>query len=165
MTRCGWLLGFVLLGSATDARSQGVECGPDDPAVRDVRAVAAGIVAADNRRDIERVVAYYSVDAVLMPPGEAPVVGRDRIRPRYEALFASSTPAIELRIEEACAGTGLGFVRGRNGGRLIPRASGEIRTLDDAFIMLLRLEPDGGWRISHLIWHRQSDPAPTRPKQ
>ncbi len=122
--------------------------------------MATGIVDADNRRDIERVVAYYAADALLMPPGEAPVAGRDRIRPRYEALFASFTPAIELRIEEACVGAGLGFVRGRNGGRLLPRASGEIRMLDDGFVMLLRLEADGVWRISHLIWQRLSEPSP-----
>jgi ketosteroid isomerase-like protein len=161
MTRSGWLLSVLLVGAATEAASLSLECRPDAPAVRGIRAVATGIVAADNRRDVERVVAYYSVDAVLMPPGEAPVVGRDRIRPRYEALFASFTPAIELQVEEACVGAGLGFVRGRNGGRLLPRASGEIRVLDDAFIMLLRPEPGGVWRISHLIWHRQSDPAST----
>jgi uncharacterized protein (TIGR02246 family) len=162
MTRSGWLFIIILLGTASAAASAGVECRPDASAVREIRAVAAGIVAADNRSDIERVVTYYSADAVLMPPGEAPVVGRDSIRPRYETLFAGFTPAIELRVEEACVGDGLGFVRGRNGGRLIPRASGESRVLDDAFLMLLRLEPEGVWRISHLIWHRQSDPAPTR---
>jgi ketosteroid isomerase-like protein len=158
-----WLLGIVLLASATDVGSAGVDCLPDAAAVREVRAVATGIVAADNQRDIERVVAYYSADAVLMPPGEAPVVGRDSIRPRYEALFAAFTPEIELRVEEACAGAGLAFVRGHNGGRLIPRASGEVRVLDDAFVMLLRLEPGGVWRISHLIWHRQSGPASAPP--
>jgi uncharacterized protein (TIGR02246 family) len=162
MTRHCWLLSIILVGFATEAQSQGVECRPDASAVRDIRAVATGIVAADNRRDIERVVANYSVDAVLMPPGEGPVVGRNRIRPRYEALFARFTPAIELQVEEACVGTGLGVVRGRNGGRLIPRASGEARVVDDAFIMLLRTESDGVWRISRLIWHRQSEPAPNR---
>ncbi len=151
----------MVLASATEAASAGLECRPDASGVHKILAVATGIVAADNRRDIERVVAYYAADAVLMPPGEDPVVGRDRIRPRYVALFASFTPAIELRVEEACVGAGLGFVRGRNGGRLIPRAAGEIRGLDDVFVMMLRLEPEGVWRISHLIWHRRSDPAPT----
>jgi uncharacterized protein (TIGR02246 family) len=134
-------------------------CQPDTPAVRDLRAVATGIVAADNRRDIERVLDYYTADAVLMPPGEAPVRGRDNIRPRYEALFASFAPEIEAQIDEACAGDGMGFVRGRNGGRLVPRGSGDPRMLDDAYLMLLRLEPGGLWKISHLIWHRQSEPA------
>jgi len=134
-------------------------CRPDAPGVREIRAVASGIVAADNRRDLQQVIDYYASDAVLLPPGEAPVAGRDKIRPRYEALFAAFTPAIELQIHEACAGADLGFVRGHNGGRLVSRASGESRSLDDAFIMMLRLD-GGSWRISHLIWHRQSQAAP-----
>lgn len=165
MTRLDWLVGLVLLAPAAERASPAVECRPDAAGVREIRAVATGIIAADNRRDIERVVAYYSADAVLMPPGEVPVVGRDKVRARYEALFAGFAPAIEPHIEDACVGAGLGFVRGRNGGRLVPRAAGEIRVLDDAFVMLLRLERDGVWRISHLIWHRQSEPAPPPLKE
>jgi ketosteroid isomerase-like protein len=101
----------------------------------------------------------FAADAILLPPGEAPVAGRDKIRPRYEALFAGFSPEIEPRIDEACVAQSFGFVRGRNGGRLVPRSAGEPRALDDTFVMLLRLEPDGAWRISHLIWHRQSAPA------
>jgi uncharacterized protein (TIGR02246 family) len=137
------------------------ECRLDAPGAREVRAVASGIVAADNRSDILQVMTLYVADAVLMPLGEAPVVGRDEIRPRYETLFASFTPEIELQIEEACVSGSLGFVRGHNGGRLISRASGEARLLDDVFVMLLRRESDGVWRISHLIWHRQSAAAPS----
>jgi len=161
MTRCGWLLMVALLLQDVVAAAPAQECRPDAVDVREIRAVAIGIVAADKQRDIERVLAFYTADAVLMPPGEAPVVGRDRIRPRYEALFATFTPEILGQIEESCVGSGVGFVRGRNGGRLIPRAPGDARVLDDAYLMLLRLEAEGVWRISHLMWHRQSEPAPT----
>jgi ketosteroid isomerase-like protein len=136
-----------------------VQCSADVPAVQAIRSVATGIVAADNRRDIESVMAYYAGDAVLMPPNEAPVAGRDLIRPRYEALFAAFTPEIVPRVDEACVEGRVGFVRGHNGGRLIPRTSGETRVLDDGFLMLLRLEPGGLWKISHLIWHRQGQPG------
>lgn len=141
--------------AAAGAQAAAPQCAADAAEVRAIRAVAEGIVAADNRRDIERVLAAYTADAVLMPPGEAPVSGRDRIRPRYEALFAAFSPEIELRIDEACAEAGLGFVRGVNRGRLVPRGPGDARALDDAFVMLLRLDADRVWRISHLIWHRQ----------
>ena len=160
MTRTAWLLIGAALAPAAAADPTSLQCGADVSGVREIRGVASGIVAADNRRDLEKVLAYYAADAVLMPPGEAPVVGRDRIRPRYEALFAGFTPEIALQVEEACVGAGLGFVRGRNGGRLTPRTAGEVRALDDVFVMLLRLEPEGVWRISHLIWHRQSGPVP-----
>jgi uncharacterized protein (TIGR02246 family) len=150
----------LLLGaSAVHAAPAPLRCRADAPGVRQVRAIATGIVAADNRRDLEQVLSYYAGDAILLPPGEAPVAGRDKIRPRYEALFAGFSPEIEPRIDEACVAESFGFVRGRNGGRLVPRSAGEPRALDDTFVMLLRLEPDGAWRISHLIWHRQSAPA------
>src|SRR5262245_22388577 len=81
------------------------------------------------------------------------------------ALFAGFTPEIELRIDEACVGAALGFVRRHNAGRLVSRASGETRCLDDAFVIVLRLESAGMWRISHLIWHRQSQAAPRPPEE
>jgi uncharacterized protein (TIGR02246 family) len=157
MTGVAGLFVGALLASSTH-----LECRADVTGVREIRAVASGIVAADNRRDLQRVLAYYAADAVLLPPGEAPVVGRDEIRPRYEALFASFTPEIEVRIDEACVGAALGFVRGHNGGRLVSRAAGETRLLDDVFLMVLRLESAGEWRISHLIWHRQGQAEPRR---
>lgn len=126
-----------------------------------VRRVAEGIIAADNARDIERVLSLYAPDAVLMPPGEAPVQGRAAIRPRYEGLFAAYTPAIEGRIDELAVDGTTAFVRGHNGGRLVPLGDALPRELDDVYLMLLRREKDGAWRISHLIWHRAS-PAPSR---
>ena len=153
---------LVAFAAATAARPA-EPCRPDSSAVREVRAVATGIVAADNARDLERVLGYYAADAVLMPPNGAVVLGRDAIRPRYEALFADYVPEIFVRIDEACVGDGLAFVRGHNGGRLLDPAAKGSRELDDDFLMLLRLDPAGAWRISHLIWHRASAP-PAEPR-
>lgn len=158
------ILGWLALAASPAWTAQARECRPETPQVGEALAVADGIVAADNRGDIEAVLEYYSADAVLMPPGEAPVVGRGSIRPRYEALFADFAPAIEPVVEEVCAEGNLAFVRGRNTGRLVSRTSGSARTLDDVYLMLLRREADGKWRISHLIWHRQS-PADTAPNR
>lgn len=140
-------------------------CDAELEAVRDARVVATGIIAADNARDIERVLRYYAADAILLPPGEKPVVGREAIRPRYEELFSRFDPQIDPRVDESCTTCGLAFVRGHNGGRLVSRQSGEARELDDAYLMVLRREAGGEWRISHLMWHRSSAPAPERPER
>jgi len=132
----------------------GPGCLPDSAGAAEARAVAAGIIAADNDRDMPRVLSYYAGDAALMPPGEDTVVGRDAIGPRYQRLFADFSPRIEGRVDEACVNGDRAFVRGHNGGRLVPRGEGTPRDLDDDYLMLLRREPDGVWRISHLIWHR-----------
>jgi uncharacterized protein (TIGR02246 family) len=139
----------------------GPACGPDEEAVRAVCAVATDIIAADNARDIERVLGYYTADANLMPPGEEAVSGIEAIRPRYERLFSKFNPRIEARVDGACVSTDLAFVRGHNGGRLVPLDGSEALELDDVYLMVLRREEDGGWRISHLMWHPANAGSPT----
>jgi len=155
---------FLALTAAefTPAGAEPQDCRPEAAGVREVRAVALGIIAADNARDIERVLRYYAADAILMPPNESIVVGREAIRPRYEGLFSAFSPEIVARVDEVCAAEGLAFVRGYNSGRLVARGAGGDRDLDDAYLMLLRREADGAWRISHLIWHRASPARSTR---
>lgn len=131
------------------------DCRADSPAVTAVRAVADGIIAADNARDLARVMDSYAADAWLLPPNDVPVRGHAAIRPRYETLFSGFIPAIEGRIDEVCVSGSIALVRGHNGGRMISRSGAPPRLLDDAYLMTLRFEPDLRWRISHLMWHPQ----------
>jgi ketosteroid isomerase-like protein len=98
------------------------DCRADSTAVKAVRAVADGIIAADNARDLTRVMDSYASDAWLLPPNEAPARGHAAIRPRYESLFSGFDPALEGRIDEACVSGSIALVRGHNGGRMISRA-------------------------------------------
>jgi ketosteroid isomerase-like protein len=152
--------GLLLLAGLASANEPAGSCDPDAEAAREVRAIAEGIVAADNARDIGRVLAYYAADAVLMPPGEPPVTDAAEIRRRYEGLFERFDPAIEARIEEICIDGALAVVRGHNGGRLASRQGGDARLLDDVYLMVLRPDGEDGWRISRLMWHRASAAAP-----
>jgi uncharacterized protein (TIGR02246 family) len=142
------LLSIALLQPPADCRA-------DSPAVTAVRAVADGIIAADNARDLTRVIDSYAADAWLLPPNDVPVRGHAAIRPRYETLFGGFTPAIEGRIDEVCVSGSIALVRAHNGGRMISRSGAPPRLLDDVYLMTLRLEADGRWRISHLMWHPQ----------
>jgi len=76
------IVASLLVTAPPGASAAGVTCAMDAPEVREIRAIAEGIVAADNRSDIDAVLAYYAPDVVLMPPSEPPVVGRSPIRPR-----------------------------------------------------------------------------------
>jgi uncharacterized protein (TIGR02246 family) len=151
---------FVLLLIGQAAVSKPAGCQSEGPAVRAVRTVAEGIVAADNARDLNRVQASYTPDAVLIPPNESPVRGWDSIRPRYEALFAGFSPAIEGHLDEVCVSGQVAFVRGRNLGSFVSRGPQPSRTLNDVYLMLLRFDERGAWRISHLMWHPAAPPAP-----
>jgi uncharacterized protein (TIGR02246 family) len=143
---------LAVLGATQPSGAQAA-CQPDAAPIQAVRAVAEGIVDADNARDLDRVRSSYAPDALLLPPNEAPVRGWDAIRPRYEALFSAFTPAIEGHIDDVCVSGALAYVRGRNGGRFVPRDQGTARTLNDTYLMLLHRDARGRWQISHLMWH------------
>jgi ketosteroid isomerase-like protein len=142
-----------LLATATPA----LACDGDTAGVR---AVAEGIVAADNARDIGRVLAYYADDAVLLPPGELPLSDHGEIRRRYDGLFQDFDPDIEARIDEICADGNIAFVRGHNGGWLVSRVGGRSRELDDVYLMVLRRDAGGDWKIARLMWHPAHAPSP-----
>jgi uncharacterized protein (TIGR02246 family) len=131
-----------------------MSCAPDARGAAAVRQVATGIIDADNRRDLERVMAFYAPDAVLLPPNSEPVIGAAAIRPRYAQLFEDLQPRIESRIDEVCVGTSIAFVRGVNHGRMEPRTGAAPgRELSDAYLMVLTRGAGGAWRISRLMWH------------
>ena len=148
------LPGVILLTFLSFAGAAAQECSTNNTLVNAVRHVAVGIIAADNNRDLSKVMSFYADDAVLMPPNEQPVKGVTAIRGRYESLFAAYNPKIEGRIDEVCIADQLGFVRGHNGGQLVPLKGEEPRQLDDTYLMLLKRTRGGVWKITHLIWHR-----------
>lgn len=142
----------ILILSADPSLAQ--NCNPNKPSAKRVKEVAEGIIAADNARDIKRVMSFYETDALLLPPNESPVAGHGAIRPRYELLFSTFQPQIQARVDQVCVERKTAFVRGHNGGQLVPANAGDVRQLDDTYLMLLRRGTDGIWRITHLMWHR-----------
>lgn len=124
-----------------------------------VLGVVAGIVAADNARDLPAVLAFYSDSALLLPPHEPPVRGHAAIQPRYERLFTEFDPAIEGHADRIILSEAWAYVRGRNLGRLRARRAGSAdRRLNDSYTMLLHEERAGEWRIAELSWHAMTAP-------
>lgn len=160
MTTAAMVVALVSLTQGGGPAVSGRQCTADAPDVVAARRVVADLIAADNQRALERVVAFYARDAIWLPPEQPPVVGIDGIRARYESLFSAITPEIVAAVDETCVAGDLAFIRGHNGGRAVFRDSNEVRIIDDAYVMLLRREGDGAWRITHLIWHRQSPLKP-----
>ena len=152
---------FILALTLASPNAPAPVCSADSPSIARVRAAAERIIAADNARDLAGVKSVYAPDAILMPPNEPPVQGWPAIQPRYEALFSGFDPAIVGRIDDVCVSGSIAFVRGKNTGEMKGRGRNTSRTLNDTYLMLLQLEPDAAWRISHLMWHGAA-PAPRR---
>jgi uncharacterized protein (TIGR02246 family) len=45
-------------------------------------------IDATKRKDVNAVLALYTDDAIVLPPGAAPVTGRDAIREFYKRCYA-----------------------------------------------------------------------------
>ena len=68
---------------------------------------------AFNDEDADRLAAHYSEDAVMLPPNQPAIFGRDAIRADHEAQFASSDFKVELEALETVVDGELAYVAGR----------------------------------------------------
>jgi uncharacterized protein (TIGR02246 family) len=124
-------------------------CQPTEAAVL---SVAEGLTAADNAHDVEIVLDHYADDIIFITPQGNLVAGKKAIRPRYERLFRDFVLDIQMEAEEVGLGGEWAFVRGRNVGTFTSRETDEVDPLEDRFLMILRCEPDAGWKVSRLMW-------------
>ena len=123
-----------------------------------VKKVLAEIVAGDNAGNLDAVLSCYADDAILLPPNNAPVMGKSAIHSRYEDGFRHFRFDIAFTSDEAQVFGDWAFVRGTIQGRTVPKGNEPPRQINDKYIMVLRRQ-NSGWKIARLIWN-SSDPTP-----
>jgi ketosteroid isomerase-like protein len=118
-----------------------------------VAAAPLALIEANNRRDLEGVLAGYTDDAVWLSPDQG-LVDRGAFRQRYAALFRDNRLAYTAEITAAHSDGAVGHVRGRIGGTITPLDGSPARSVNDTFLAITRCEAEH-WRVSHLTWsHR-----------
>jgi len=109
--------------------------------------------AALNAKDAKAAAALYTEDAVLIPPGEALVRGREAIEQYWRgAIESGGVRDVSVETMDALSSGSLGyetgsFVLSANG------PDGEAVVERGRYIELLRREPDGRWLSTHGIWN------------
>ena len=105
-------------------------------------------------KDVDRIVSYWSDDAIVIPQGQPVVEGKAAIR----AFVASSLkiPGFSIhwvseRVTFSPDGK-LAYMHGRNT-MTVPGANGALVTLAGRGVTIWRLEPDGQWRCVVDIWN------------
>jgi ketosteroid isomerase-like protein len=111
------------------------------------------VIEADNRGDIEAVLAHYTDDAILMPPGKAMISGKEAIRKNYATIFESSALQLYPVIEEIIQSDKLTVIRGAVRGSVTAKSNKAITPVNDKFLMVLS-KRSSAWKISRLIWSR-----------
>jgi uncharacterized protein (TIGR02246 family) len=134
-----------------------------EPASRKaIEAAVRRYVAASNEGDADALASLYADDAVLLPPDHEPVQGRDAIGAFWREGTDEGLEVTNLTLE---VDGNLGYLVGRYH---LP-ATTEEPADSGKYVMCLKRQPDGSWKLTADIWNRSSGddegddetPAPT----
>ena len=152
----GWLPGgrsrlkFLVLGAGMIAACHARPLPPDPAARQAIEAAVRRYVAASNQGDASGLAALYADDAVLLPPDHEPIRGRAAIQAFWDQGTDEGLEVSNLAVE---ANGNLGWLVGRYH---LP-ATDEEPADSGKYVMCLKRQSDGSWKLTADIWNRSGD--------
>ncbi len=119
-----------------------------------IEAAVNRYVAASNEGDADALAQLYTEDAVLLPPDHAPVLGREAIQDFWRQGTDSGLQVRTIRVE---VDGGVGYLIGMY---TLPRTNQEPAD-SGKYVMCLRRQRDGSWKLAADIWNSSAVEAPT----
>jgi len=104
--------------------------------------------------NISALVSMFEDDAVLMPPNDTTLYGKEEIQSWWEEYFTyfRVTSSVETEREVTLDGD-QAYVRSSFSITIVPKQQG-ARILDDIrSLTVWNRRPDGNWKITHQIWN------------
>jgi uncharacterized protein (TIGR02246 family) len=115
-----------------------------------IEAAVRRYVTASNEGDAEALAALYADDAVLLPPDHEPIQGREAIGAFWRQGTDEGLQVTTLTVEVE---GDLGYLVGRYN---LP-ATDEEPADSGKYVMCLRRQRDGSWKLTADIWNRSGD--------
>jgi uncharacterized protein (TIGR02246 family) len=149
--------------NAADTRSSADTRSADTQALRDTEAQWNQDFAG---KDVEKLVAHYADDAVLMSPGMPPSSGKDGIRKTMQDMVGD--PALSLKFQpskvEVARSGDLGYTQGSYTLTMTDPASKQVINDHGSYVTTYRKQPDGSWKAVADI-ASSATPMPPPPKK
>jgi uncharacterized protein (TIGR02246 family) len=124
---------------------------PPDPVSRKaIEAAVQQYVTASNQGDADALAALYADDAVLLPPDHEPIQGRAAIGAFWRQGTDEGLEVTTLSVEVEGS---IGYLVGRYN---LP-ATDEEPADSGKYVMCLRRQRDGSWKLTADIWNRSGD--------
>jgi len=146
---------FALAGHAEDPAA----------AARAVKDADRSWLAAAAAKDVDRTVSFWTDDAVIQPPGQPAVVGKEAIRQYVSGAFAM--PGFSIRWQSGEP------VISKGGDMAYSLATNEVSFQDPQGkpvtargrgVVVWRRGPDGSWKCAVDTWNAGPEDAGPRPK-
>ena len=137
---CGLFLGALLIANTALAQKS--------DHLSELKSADAELTKAVTSRDLERIVAIYADDAILLPAAEPTVTGKAAIREEWQHILgipdfeATST----LVSAETSAAGDFGYTTGTYLAKMRDE-NGEMVSEPGKWVSVWRRHPDGTWRI------------------
>ena len=135
---------------------QATTTGPD---VEAVTAVLAQYTAAVNAGDPEGILAHFSDDAVSMPP-DMPSLSVGELRSLYEVMFGENTFQYTTQADEVVVAGDLAVIRAFYEETVTPRGEGVPFEQGGTWLIVLRKQSDGSWKLWRDMWTVVPPPPP-----
>ena len=116
-----------------------------------VERLRAGLVEAAGAPDQEALIGLFAPDAILLGLDEEPISGSAALRSWLQPLLDRRRLALSLSPEEVEISGDLALERGGFEADAIPLAGGPPAGSRGSYILILRWQPEGGWKIARLI--------------
>ena len=97
--------------------------------------------------DAELYLSIFTEDAVVMPPGYPPAMGKEELRPMIEGLFGLFDLELPYTVEEVEVIGDWAFARSSWQYSMTPKEGGETTTSPGKQLDTLKKQPDGSWKI------------------
>ena len=115
-----------------------------------IEAAISRYVAASNRGDADALTQLYAEDAVLLPPAHEPIEGREAIGAFWHQGTDQGLEVTTLKVE---VNGDLGYLVGRYH---LP-ATDEEPADSGKYVMCLKRQLDGSWKLTADIWNSSGD--------
>jgi len=124
--------------------------GQDNTAIDQVR---LDFNAAFNEGNAAAMAQLIDRDGVWMPPGMAAIVGNDNIAALYAKTFAKVHSKFELKPGNIQLCGDWAFMHGAFSRADTPKAGGTVKKISGHYLLVLKKQPDGAWKIARDIWN------------
>lgn len=109
--------------------------------------------ASLNAGDLNRWMSLWTEGGIQMPPGEPPLVGKNEIRARNEAVLDQFEFDISIANHEVETVGDWAYSRGVYQATLTPKRGGQSIDVDGKYMTILKKQPDGSWKIHRDVFN------------